>query len=509
MTIRVAGAIAFKNYIKTNWGRPVENPDETDRICESDREAIKKMIVPMMLKSPVAIQKQFSDAIQIIGKFDFPKKWPQLMDEMIEKFQTGEFHVINGVLKTAHSLFKRYRYEFKSQELWEEIKLVLDKFAKPLTDLLLATLNLRSAHGGNPEALKVIYSSLELMCKVFNSLNAQDLPEFFEDNMKIWMPAFHELLVIDVPSLKTDSDDETGTMEMLRSQICDNITLYAQKYDEEFAPFMQQFVTAVWELLVNTGQQPKFDSLVTNALQFLSTVAGRQQYRHLFENPQVLASICEKVIVPNMDFRDADEELFEDNPEEYIRKDIEGSDIDTRRRAVSDLLRTLSQHFEAKILELFSQYLNMLLTRYKGDPKNNWRAKDTAIYLVTTLAAKGSTQKHGVTQTSQLVPLPQFCLSDIIPELERQDVNEMPVLKADALKFLMTFRSVLSSQQIVAAIPQIIRHLQADSFVVHSYAACNLEKMLIMRDANGNPLITQEILAPYATEVVGGLFQVS
>lgn len=109
---------------------------QPDRIHESDREAIKRMIVPMMLKSPVSIQKQFSDAIQIIGKYDFPKKWPQLIDEMIEKFQTGDFHIINGILKTAHSIFKRYRYEFKSQELWEEIKLVLDKFAKPLTDLL-------------------------------------------------------------------------------------------------------------------------------------------------------------------------------------------------------------------------------------------------------------------------------------------------------------------------------------------------------------------------------------
>lgn len=136
MTIRTAGAIAFKNYIKRNWGRPVDFPEEPDRIHESDREAIKQMIVPMMLKSPVSIQKQFSDAIQIIGKYDFPKKWPQLIDEMIEKFQTGDFHVINGILKTAHSIFKRYRYEFKSQELWEEIKLVLDKFAKPLTELM-------------------------------------------------------------------------------------------------------------------------------------------------------------------------------------------------------------------------------------------------------------------------------------------------------------------------------------------------------------------------------------
>lgn len=156
-----------------------------------------------MLKSSPSIQKQLSDAISIIGKYDFPDKWPHLITEMVEKFATGDFNIINGVLQTAHSIFKRYRYEFKSQKLWEEIKFVLTAFAKPLTDLLVATMDLAKTHAGNVVALKVIYSSLDLMAKVFYSLNSQDLPEFFEDNMQTWMNAYHELLVTDVPCLNT------------------------------------------------------------------------------------------------------------------------------------------------------------------------------------------------------------------------------------------------------------------------------------------------------------------
>lgn len=209
-----------------------------------------------MLRSPAALQKQLSDAVSIIGKHDFPKKWPQLIDEMVEKFATGDFNVINGVLQTAHSLFKRYRYEFKSQSLWEEIKLVLERMAKPLTDLLLATIQLSKVHEN-----KVIYGSLVLVCKVFFSLNSQDLPEFFEDNMPTWMKAFHELLTVDVPSLHTGENEDAGVLEHLRSQICENIGLYAQKYDEEFGPYMETFVTAVWELLMKTGNQTKYDAV--------------------------------------------------------------------------------------------------------------------------------------------------------------------------------------------------------------------------------------------------------
>lgn len=505
MPIRVAGAIAFKNYVKRNWNAH-EDTEEPDKIHESDRVAIKSLIVTMMLKSPAALQKQLSDAVSIIGKYDFPKKWPQLIDEMVEKFATGDFNVINGVLQTAHSLFKRYRYEFKSQALWEEIKLVLDRMAKPLTDLLLATMNLTKVHESNVEALKVIYGSLVLVCKVFLSLNSQDLPEFFEDNMETWMNAFHEMLTCDVPCLHTGEDEEAGVLEHLRSQVCENLGLYAQKYDEEFGKYMSQFVTDVWELLVKTGIQTKYDALVSNALQFLSVVADRNHYRQLFEDPKVLASICEKVIIPNIDLRISDEELFEDNAEEYIRRDIEGSDIDTRRRAACDLVKTLSQKFEVKIFEIFGQYIQVLLAKYAENPKANWRAKDTVIYLVISLASRGGTQKHGVTQSSELVNVPQFGQQHILPELQRQDVNELPVLKADAIKFIMVFRTILGIPSIIASLPHLIRHLRAESVVVHSYAACTIEKAFLLKDSANNVMIKREVLEPFANNLITGLF---
>lgn len=58
-------------------------------------------------------------------------------------------------------------------------------------------------------------------------------------------------------------------MEQLKSQICDNIALYAQKYDEEFQNYLPQFVTDVWNLLVSTNLQPKYD-LVVNFLYVLN-----------------------------------------------------------------------------------------------------------------------------------------------------------------------------------------------------------------------------------------------
>lgn len=502
--IRVCAAVTFKNYIKRNW-RIVE--DEPNKISDPDRTAIKANIVNLMLSSPEQIQKQLSDAISIIGREDFPQKWPDLLTDMVTRFRSGDFHIINGVLHTAHSLFKRYRHEFKSNELWSEIKLVLDTFALPLTELFKATIELCQTHATDVNALKVLFSSLTLISKLFYSLNFQDLPEFFEDNMETWMSNFHGLLTVDNKLLQTDDEEEAGLLELLKSQICDNAALYAQKYDEEFQPYLPRFVTAIWNLLISTGQEVKYDLLVSNAIQFLASVCERPHYKHLFEDQNILTSICEKVIVPNMEFRSADEEAFEDNSEEYIRRDLEGSDIDTRRRAACDLVRGLCKFFEGPVTAIFSGYVNSMLGEYAKNPGENWKHKDAAIYLVTSLASKAQTQKHGITQANELVNLTEFFVNHILPDLQSSNVNEFPVLKADAIKYVMIFRSQLPKEHLLRAVPLLITHLQAGSTVEHTYAAHALERLFTMKGPENTTLITPAEMAPFTEQLLNNLFK--
>uniref|UniRef100_A0A8C8SZU6 Exportin-2 n=1 Tax=Peromyscus maniculatus bairdii TaxID=230844 RepID=A0A8C8SZU6_PERMB len=446
--IKVCASVTFKNYIKRNW-RIVE--DEPNKICEADRVAIKANIVHLMLSSPEQIQKQLSDAISIIGREDFPQKWPDLLTEMVNRFQSGDFHVINGVLRTAHSLFKRYRHEFKSNELWTEIKLVLDAFALPLTNLFKATIELCSTHANDASALRILFSSLILISKLFYSLNFQDLPEFFEDNMETWMNNFHTLLTLDNKLLQTD--------------------------------------------------------LVSNAIQFLASVCERPHYKNLFEDQNTLTSICEKVIVPNMEFRAADEEAFEDNSEEYIRRDLEGSDIDTRRRAACDLVRGLCKFFEGPVTGIFSGYVNSMLQEYAKNPSVNWKHKDAAIYLVTSLASKAQTQKHGITQANELVNLTEFFVNHILPDLKSNNVNEFPVLKADGIKYIMIFRNQVPKEHLLVSIPLLISHLQAESIVVHTYAAHALERLFTMRGPNNATLFTAAEIAPFVEILLTNLFK--
>lgn len=62
-----------------------------------------------------------------------------------------------------------------------------------------------------------------------------------------------------------------------------------------------------------------------------------------------------------------------------------------------------------------------------------------------------------------------------------QDINALPVLKADALKFVTNFRAHIPKQQCLALFPNLVALLGADANVVHSYAAIAIERLLAMK----------------------------
>jgi len=344
-----------------------------------------------------------------------------------------------------------------------------------------------------------------MICKLFYCLNYQDLPEFFEDSMERWMKPFLMLIVTEFKALETDDTDEAGPLEKIRSQICDNVTLYAQKYDGEFAPFLPGFVEAIWNLLVSTGIEVKHDLLVSNSINFLASVCERPHYKDLFAAQDTLRNICQNVIVPNMMFRDADEELFEDNAEEYIRKDIEGSDNDTRRRAACDLVRGLCKYFEKLVTDIFSEYVNSMLQQYASNPAENWKSKDAAIYIVTSLASKKTTAKRGTTEASELVNLVDFFNSQILHDLT-SGIDECPVLKADAIKYVITFRSVLPRDILFNSFQPLVSLLRSKSNVVHSYAACAIDKLAMVKTPGGGPAFSAQELLPLRDVLFKNLF---
>jgi exportin-2 (importin alpha re-exporter) len=283
-------------------------------------------------------------------------------------------------------------------------------------------------------------------------LNCQDLPEFFEDHMVEFMALFHKYLVYQNPSIPVD-ETEAGPLEKIKTVICEIIDMYASRYESDFK-MLPQFVEIIWTLLTNTSNEQRNDVLVSKAMSFLTSVVKYERHRGLFETPGVLDSICSQIILPNMTLRETDEELFEDDPIEFIRRDLEGSDNETRRRSAADFVRGLMILFEKPVTEIFSSHIAKCLETYNQNVAGNWKAKDTALYLITSLSAKTVTAQHGATSTNEYIQILPVFASHVIPDFEvAVDGAIHPILKVDAIKYLTIFRNQLNKDQLLQVFP--------------------------------------------------------
>ena len=84
----------------------------------------------------------------------------------------------------------------------------------------------------------------------------------------------------------------------------------------------------------------------------------------------------------------------------------------------------------------------------------NWKEKDYPIYLVVSLSTK---QIARVLVSTGLINFEQFILTMIVLELQSEDVNAQPLLKANALKFLTTFHSQIPKTSALSIMPHLTR----------------------------------------------------
>lgn len=219
-------------------------------------------------------------------------------------------------------------------------------------------------------------------------------------------------------------------------------------------------------------------------------VVKRKRYEIFFRDLQILRTICDRVIFPNVNFtgnfmtvflfehiilstmfrfQDFDGKLCGNSPDEYIRCNLKSSNFG-RREPACKLIKALSQHFFSDMTEICGRYMRALLTEYLTSPVQNWHAKATVLYILSSITAYICAQKE-FTDCPELNFLPAFYEAQIFPELCELDVNSVPVLKIEAIKFVMEFRRQLRHEFLIQCIPHLTRLMNSSCLAV-SHIAC-------------------------------------
>ena len=177
---------------------------------------------------------------------------------------------------------------------------------------------------------------------------------------------------------------EGSPADAVKAAICDNVNLYIEK--NEGVPAVPADVRAgrLDAPHKNRFRERQGSPRDVERQRFLTAVAN-SVHSSLFGGGDVLRQVCESIVIPNLTFTEDDEELFESNHVEYVRRDIEGSDSDTRRRGACELVRALTLKFPEVMTSSVSGYVGALLAQHASDPAANWKAKDAAVTLVVAL----------------------------------------------------------------------------------------------------------------------------
>lgn len=100
---------------------------------------------------------------------------------MVGRLSNEDYQVNLSILETAHSIFRPWRAETRSDDLFSTINYVLERFAKPYFQLLSHTANVLFSPSFQGD-IGLVAQTQAILIDLFFDLTCQDLPPDFEDS---------------------------------------------------------------------------------------------------------------------------------------------------------------------------------------------------------------------------------------------------------------------------------------------------------------------------------------
>lgn len=314
-------------------------------IADPDKASLRASLVPAMLAlssspSDKGIRAQIAESISLVAELDFPNVWADLIDQLVSSLSQTSFSKNIAVLETSHSIFRHWRSQVRSDALFTEINLVLSKFTDPFLGLFRMVIQLILGGQANPD----LAQTMILLIDIYYDLTCQDLPPAIEDtHLEFFGSAdgkdgwFVSLMGWDPVELRVDSDSTSPSLPtQIKTSILQVVTLFIKLFPETLqqSGAVLTFVKKVWELAGTSGTSASptngvpYDSLISTSLQFISTAIRSGFYSKTLFSSQggpgafTVSSLIQGIIIPNIQLRETDLEMFEDDPAEWIRLDL-------------------------------------------------------------------------------------------------------------------------------------------------------------------------------------------
>ncbi|CAL5220954.1 g3058 [Coccomyxa viridis] len=325
--IRQVAAITFKNATRKDWD-PLEGPSP---IPDSDKAAVRDNLLEGVMRAPPLVRTQLGESIKAIASKDFPEHWPGLLPAVLQNLSSQDHGRLYGALFALRILARKY--EFKDEEDRAPLTGIVNGAFPVLLQLFQSLLASKSPAVEIAELQK-------LVLKIFWSATYMGIPALLlqEPQFVGWMTSLLQAVKQPVPQegQPADLQDRKSWPWWKAKKWMLHIShRLFQRYgdpkltnpgtpERAFAELWKQhcssqFLEAHLSLLASIPQGHYIAPRVTNlALQYITTgVALSSPWKTMKPHMQ---SLMANVVFPLCCFDDEDQELWDEDPQEYIRK---------------------------------------------------------------------------------------------------------------------------------------------------------------------------------------------
>ncbi|KAJ0261946.1 Importin beta-like SAD2 [Hirschfeldia incana] len=398
MAVRQIACIQFKNFIAKNW-LPGDSGvgEQQQRILQSDKQLVRDNILVYVTQVPTLLRSQLGECLKTIIYADYPEQWPRLLDWVNYNLQNQQIY---GALFVLRILSRKY--EFKSDEERTPVTRIVEETFPLLLNIFNGLIHIE-----NPSL--EIAELMKLICKIFWSTIYLDLPkQLYDINVfNAWMVLFLSVSERPVPVEGQPMDPELrkswGWWKVKKWTVQILNRLYSRFGDPklqtpECKPFAQMFqksyagrILEGYLNLLNTirvgGYLP--DRVINLLLKYLSnSISMKSMYSLLMPRLDVLLF---EIVFPLMCFNDSDQELWEEDPHEYVRKGYNIiEDLYSPRTASMDFVNELVQKRGKENLPKFVQFVVGIFRSYDEAPAEHkpYHRKDGAMLAIGALCDK-------------------------------------------------------------------------------------------------------------------------
>lgn len=392
MPVRQAGVIYLKNMVTQFWqDREAEKPGDPVpfSIHEHDRAAVRENVIEAIIHAPEPVRVQLCVCISHIIKHDYPGRWPNVPEKILLYIQSDNHSTWMGALMSLYQMVKVYEYKRP-----DERKILDDAMAVILPVVYQRLISLMPDESEysvllQKQILKVFYAFIQ---------NYLPLEVLTKEVFTQWMEAVRQIVDRPVPE-QTNQIDVEDRPELAWWKVKKwAVHILARVFERYGSPgnvtkeytqfsewYLKSFSGGIIQVLFKVLDQYRQKIYIAPRVLQQSVNYLNQGVSHAFSwkfmKPH-MQGIIQEVIFPLMCHSDEDEELWNTDPQEYIR-----IKYDVFEDFLSPVIAAQTLFYSAaskrkEVLQKAMGFCMQVLTQPQVDP----RQKDGALHMIGAVA---------------------------------------------------------------------------------------------------------------------------